>query len=76
VSTDPFDEANWKWPNPALDQFKSRDAMRRQALDAKNDPAKENGFRQFQANQRVQQKFRWMPMHLYRACGGTRTTCG
>jgi phage terminase large subunit-like protein len=70
VSTDPFDERNWKWPNPALDQFKSRDAMRRQALDARNDPAKENGFRQFQANQRVQQKFRWMPMHLYRASGG------
>jgi phage terminase large subunit-like protein len=70
VSLDPFDEANWKWPNPALDQFKSRDAMRRQALDAKNDPAKENGFRQFQTNQRVQQKFRWMPMHLYRASGG------
>ncbi|MEU7787673.1 terminase TerL endonuclease subunit [Amycolatopsis sp. NPDC049159] len=70
VSLDPFDEANWKWPNPALDQFKSRDAMRRQALDARNDPAKENGFRQFQTNQRVQQKFRWMPMHLYRASGG------
>jgi phage terminase large subunit-like protein len=70
ASLDPFDEANWKWPNPALDQFKSRDAMRRQALDAKNDPAKENGFRQFQTNQRVQQKFRWMPMHLYRGSGG------
>ncbi|WP_116201279.1 terminase large subunit [Amycolatopsis circi] len=70
VNLDAFDERNWKWPNPALDQFKSRDALRRQALDAKNDPAKENGFKQFQMNQRVQQKFRWMPMHLYRASGG------
>jgi phage terminase large subunit-like protein len=65
VNTDPFDERNWKWPNPALDQFKSRDAMRRQALEAKNEPDKENGFRQFQANQRVSQTHRWMPMHLY-----------
>ncbi len=65
VSCDPFDEANWKWPNPALDQFKSRDSMRRQALEAKNEPDKENGFRQFQANQRVAQTHRWMPMNLY-----------
>lgn len=70
VSTDPFDERNWKWPNPALDQFKSRDAMKRQALEAKNEPSKENGFRQFQANQRVAQAHRWMPMHLYDACAG------
>lgn len=70
VSCDPFDERNWKWPNPALDQFKSRDAMRRQALEAKNEPDKENGFRQFQANQRVSQTHRWMPMHLYERCVG------
>ncbi|WP_432845988.1 terminase large subunit [Amycolatopsis sp. CA-161197] len=70
VNLDPFDERNWKWPNPALDQFKSRAAMHRQKLDAQNDPAKENSFRQFQTNQRVQQKFRWMPMHLYGASGG------
>jgi phage terminase large subunit-like protein len=65
VSTDVFDEANWKWSNPALDQFKSRDAMRRQALEARNEPSKENGFKQFQGNQRVAQAHRWMPMHLY-----------
>lgn len=70
VSTDVFDERNWKWPNPALDQFKSRDAMRRQALEAHNEPSKENGFRQFQGNQRVAQAHRWMPMHLYDASSG------
>jgi phage terminase large subunit-like protein len=70
VNCDPFDERNWKWPNPALDQFKSRDAMKRQALEAKNEPDKENGFRQFQANQRVSQTHRWMPMHLYDRCAG------
>lgn len=67
VSTDPWDERNWKWPNPALDQFKSRAAMRRAALDASNDPTLENGFKQFQANQRVGQAHRWMPMTLFNA---------
>lgn len=70
ANTDPLDERNWKWPNPALDQFKSRAAMRRQALDAANDPEKEDGFKQFQVNQRVSASFRWMPMNLYDACKG------
>lgn len=70
VNTNPLDERNWKWPNPALDQFKSRAAMRRQALDAENDPEKEDGFKQFQCNQRVSATFRWMPMNLYDACKG------
>lgn len=68
VSTDPFNEANWKWPNPALDEFKARASMRRQALDARNEPDKENSFRQFQTNQRVGQAHRWMSMRLYDDC--------
>lgn len=70
VSTDHFDERNWKWPNPGLDDFKSREAMREMALEAKNEPRKENSFRQFQLNQRVAQATRWMPMQLYHACSG------
>jgi phage terminase large subunit-like protein len=70
VSTDPFDEANWRWPNPALDVFLSREAMRRDAEAAQREPEKENGFRQFKVNQRVSQTTRWMPMHVYdSACG-------
>lgn len=65
VSCDPFDEANWKWPNPALDQFKSRESMRRQANEAGKSLAKENGFRQFQCNARVSQVTRWIPMDLW-----------
>ena len=65
VSTDPFDERNWKWPNPALDTFKSREAMRRQAIDARENAEKENGFRQFQVNQRVQQVTRYIQMDLW-----------
>jgi phage terminase large subunit-like protein len=70
VSLDPWDEANWKWPNPALGEFKSLDAMRRQALDAKTDPTKANSFAQFSLNQRVQQASRWITMDLWDANTG------
>ena len=67
---DPFDEANWWYPNPALGDFLSLEEMRKEALEARNDPLQENGFRQFRCNQWVQQASRWMPMHLYAAAGG------
>jgi phage terminase large subunit-like protein len=70
VSTDPFDEGNWRWPNPALDTFLDREALRRAATEARNQPEKENGFRQFRCNQRVSQVTRWMPLHLWDASRG------
>jgi phage terminase large subunit-like protein len=69
-AADPFDEANWWYPNPALGDFLSLEEMRKEALEAKNDPLQENGFRQFRCNQWVQQASRWMPMHLYAAASG------
>lgn len=65
VSSDVFDERNWKWANPALDQFKSREAMRRHALKAKRDAAAEKAFRQFQCNQRVQALFSYFPLDIW-----------
>lgn len=62
---DPWDEKNWYHANPALGDFLSLEAMRREALEAKNDPAAENSFRQFRLNQWVNQTSRWMPMHLF-----------
>jgi phage terminase large subunit-like protein len=62
---DPWDEANWRHANPALGDFLSVDALRQEAEEAKNDPAKENAFRQFRLNQWVQQTTRWMPLHLW-----------
>jgi phage terminase large subunit-like protein len=67
---DPFDEKNWPHANPALGDFLSIEAMRKEALEAKNDPAAENSFRQFKLNQWVNQATRWMPMHLYKATSG------
>lgn len=69
VSCDVFDERNWKWPNPALGSFQSIESLRKDALDAKNDPTKENAFRQFRCNQRVQQVTRHMPLHVWDECG-------
>lgn len=65
VSTDVFDERNWYWPNPALGSFLTVESMRKSAIDARNEPAKENGYRQYKLNQRVSQVTRWIPMHLW-----------
>lgn len=67
---DPWDENNWKIPNPALGSFLSLEALRDEALEARNDPTKENFFRQFRQNQWVSQSSRWMPMHLWDECAG------
>jgi phage terminase large subunit-like protein len=64
---DPWDERNWYYANPALGQFLSIEALRDEAIEAKNDPSKENAFRQFRLNQWVGQAHRWMPMHLWDA---------
>lgn len=44
------------------------------SLEALNDPARENAFRQYSLNQWVSQCSLWMPMHLYAVCTGTSDT--
>ena len=82
---DPWDEKNWYHANPALGSFLSIQALRDEAIEARNDPGKENAFRQFRLNQWVSQSHRWMPMHLWHASmgnlwtnpdGGRRTLAG
>lgn len=67
VSIDPWDERNWAWANPALGSFLSIQALREDALEARTDRSKENGFRQFRLNQRVSQVSRWISMDLWNA---------
>lgn len=67
---DPWDEDNWYHANPALGEFLSIEALRQEALEAKNDPSKENAFRQYRLNQRVQQTTRYIPLHLWDECVG------
>lgn len=47
---DPFDPKTWAFANPALGQFKSRQAMRDDANKAKHNPAALKAFKQFQLN--------------------------
>jgi phage terminase large subunit-like protein len=70
ADADPWDESLWKLANPALGEFLSIQSLRDEAQEAKNDPSKENAFRQFRLNQWVSQASRWMPMHLWDACTG------
>lgn len=70
IEADAFDEANWYLPNPALGDFLSIQSLRDEATEARNDPLKENAFRQYRLNQWVSQSTRWMPMNLYRECTG------
>lgn len=67
VSLDWADERNWNWPNPALGDFLSTTALRAEALEAAEAPAKLNGFLQFRMNQRVQQVTRYISMDLWDA---------
>lgn len=62
---DPWDESLWHLANPALGSFKSLQSMREEALEARNDPARENAFRQFHLNQRVQATTRYLPAGLW-----------
>lgn len=70
MDADPWDENNWALPNPALGTFLSVQALRDEAQEARNDPSKENSFRQFRLNQWVSQSTRWMPMHIYDQSAG------
>jgi phage terminase large subunit-like protein len=67
---DPWNENNWHDANPALGSYLNIQALRDEAAEAKNDPSKENAFRQFRLNQWVSQSVRWMPMHVYKGCSG------
>jgi phage terminase large subunit-like protein len=68
VSIDPWDEANWAWPNPALDTFLGRQSLREEAEEARRHVSAENGFRQFRLNQRTSQVTRWIGMDLWDTC--------
>lgn len=70
ADADAWDESNWRMPNPALGEFLSIQSLREEAIEAKNDPAKEHAFRQFRLNQWQSTATRWMPMHLWDASGG------
>lgn len=62
---DPWDESLWPMGNPALGSFLKLSVLRDEAQEARNDPLKENSFRQFRLNQWVQQVTRYVPLDLW-----------
>lgn len=69
---DPWDERNWLHANPALgspphhrDGYLSIATLREEAREARENPARENAFRQFRLNQWVQQRTRFIPLHVW-----------
>lgn len=54
LDADIWQESNWYSSNPALDDFRSLDEMRKFAEQAKRMPARESTFRQLYLNQPVQ----------------------
>lgn len=71
LDADIWDEKNWYIPNPALGDFLSLSEMRKMALEARNDPAREHSFRRFQLNQHIRSAMRWMPMPQWDNSAGT-----
>lgn len=62
---DPWDEANWRYANPALGDFLSIQALRDEANEARQSPSKENAFRQFRLNQWVRSVQRWLSIDAW-----------
>lgn len=67
---DPWDEKTWFDCNPALNDFRSLDEMRKFAEQAKRIPAKEATFRALYLNQRVDAEQRFIGSADWAACGG------
>jgi len=63
-------EQNWYKANPSLGHTIDIEKVRNAYNSAKENPAEENLFRQLRLNQWVKQSVRWMPIHIWDACGG------
>jgi phage terminase large subunit-like protein len=62
------DEKVWYRVNPSLDHTIDIEKVRAAYLNAKENPAEENLFRQLRLNQWVKQSVRWMPMETWEKC--------
>jgi phage terminase large subunit-like protein len=69
VAVDWRDEREWRHANPALGDFLRIQILREEALEAEQNPATENRFRQFRLNQWVQQAERWISLTVWDEAG-------
>ena len=62
------DPGVWKKANPSLGETIKLESVEEAFLNAKDNPAEENVFRQLRLNQWVKQAVRWMTMEKWDAC--------
>ena len=74
MDADPWDESNWFHANPALGDFLSVEALRKQAMEARTNPIAESAFRQYRLNQWQPSSVRWMNMYYWDQAGNISTT--
>lgn len=69
ADADPWSKKTWKAANPALDDFRSLEDVRRLARQAKRMPAQENAFRNLILNQRVAAEARFLEPRIWKLNG-------
>jgi|SRR5580765_554180 phage terminase large subunit-like protein len=65
---DPWKKATWEIANPALNDFRSLDDVKRLAKQAQRMPAQENAFRNLILNQRVAAEARFVDQRQWNEC--------
>jgi phage terminase large subunit-like protein len=66
---DPWKRSTWKMANPALNDFRSLDDVKRLALQAQRMPSAEASFRNLILNQRVDTTEQFLNAAVWKACG-------
>jgi phage terminase large subunit-like protein len=67
---DPFDPAIWAKVNPGMGVTIQVDKFESEALQAKNEPRKRNGFLRYNLNRWTNQATAWIPLDWWDACKG------
>jgi phage terminase large subunit-like protein len=70
LDADPWSIKSWRRANPALDDFRSLEDVRRHAKQARRMPSLENTFRNLFLNQRVSTEARFMDPGAWEVCAG------
>jgi phage terminase large subunit-like protein len=66
---DPWDIKTWRMANPALDDFRDLDDVKRMAAQAQRMPSKEADFRNLVLNQRIDSISPFLTASVWKACG-------
>jgi phage terminase large subunit-like protein len=69
-NADPWSIKTWRMANPALDDFRSLEDVKRLAKQAQRMPSQENVFRNLVLNQRVATEVRFLDISSWKGCSG------